>query len=79
MVITGQRYWCTVCSEVHETIEGSNEYVTKTGWAFVTKEGIVHTSGDKLNIGFCNGAHSKDRAVHMHPERVMPPVYFEEK
>lgn len=79
MSVDGVKYWCSVCSEVHTSVAGSEEWITKTGWTFVTKEGHIHHAGEKLNIGFCNGTHSKDRPVHMHPERVMPAVVFAEK
>lgn len=75
--IIGLKYWCTVCNEVHSKIEGSDEFVTKTGWAFVSLEGRVMYTGEKLSIGFCNGLHREGKPIHMYPAGVMP--VFESK
>jgi hypothetical protein len=42
-------YWCTLCSAVHKPIQGSDEYIMKSGWH--------PQDGNYYNIGFCNGTH----------------------
>jgi hypothetical protein len=64
-------YWCTVCAEVHTLTPGSEEQVYKTGWTFV-KDGTINVSGERINIGFCNGTHSEGRPKHLCPAGITP-------
>jgi len=76
----GQPYWCTLCNKVHHRKQGSEEYVTRTCWVFITPDGKIDTSGEavfKVNIGFCNGAHGPVASPPRYaPAGVTPVVHI---